>query len=87
MLGLRAVTGFTRDVRVFPGSPFRGLIVVADDAGILPGVSRRVRPHGIQRSGAVVTEFSKLRRNDRGADHQEQPQTGKQHDSGANQVT
>jgi hypothetical protein len=81
------VTGFARHVSVFAGCTRFGLVVMAENAGVLPRVRDGMLPDQAQRTRAVVAVLSKSFGDNRAAYHQKYNQTGQQNQGRANQMT
>ena len=78
MLRQGTVAGFAGHVGVLTGSPLFGFIVVAQDAGVLPGERDRMLPYQVERPRPVVPVLPEGLRDDGAADHQEDGQSGQQ---------
>jgi len=72
------------------GVPARGarfaLVLVAEQAHVLPGVGNRALPDGIQRTRAIVTKAAEPFGDHRRANYQKQTEPGQQYQRGANQM-
>lgn len=72
------------------GVPARGprfaLILVAQQAHVLPGVGNRALPDGIERTRAIVTKAAEPLGDHRRANYQKQTEPGQQYQRGANQM-
>jgi hypothetical protein len=70
------MTGFARYVGVFAGGARCGFVIMADDAGVLAGVSDGPLPDQRKRTGAIVAVLSKSFGDNRAAHHQKYGHTG-----------
>jgi hypothetical protein len=70
------MTGFARYVSVFAGGSRFGFVIMADDAGVLAGVSDGPLPDQRKRTGAIVAVLSKIFGDNRAAHHQKYGHTG-----------
>src|SRR3954463_13550494 len=68
VFGLGSVAGFARDMGVAAGGADFGLILMAQDAGILAGVGDRLGANGVEGAGAEVAVLAEVLRNHGGAD-------------------
>ncbi len=84
---LRSMAGFAGDVCVLSRCARFGLVVVAHDALVLPGVGNGAGADPFQGGRVVVPVFAKGFRNERGADHQKDGESGQQNGRGTDQVS
>jgi hypothetical protein len=87
MLRQGAMTGFARYVSVLAGCARFGLVVMAENASVLPRVSDGPLPDQPKRTGAIVAVLSKSLGDNRATHHQKYGQAGQQNQSRANQMT
>jgi hypothetical protein len=87
MLGQRPVTGLAGHVGVFAAGADLAFIVVAQDAGLLPGVGHGMLADGCQRAGAVVAVLAESLGNHGAANHHKETQAGQQYDCRPNQMS
>jgi hypothetical protein len=87
MLGERAVAAFAGYVGVFAGGAGFGLVVVAQDAGILAGVGDGTLADGGQGAGAVVAVLSEVLGDYRRSDGEENADSGEQDEGGSDQMS
>jgi hypothetical protein len=81
------MTGFARYVSVFAGGARFGLVIMAKNAGVLPGVRDGPLPDQRKRTRAIVAVLSKSFGDNRAAHHQKCGRAGQQNQSRANQMT
>jgi len=86
MRGLRAMAGFAGDMGVPAGGAGLGLIVVAQDTGILARVGDRALTDHVEGAGAVVAVLAESFRDDGGAYNQKETEPGQEDESRANQM-
>ncbi len=84
---LRAMARLAGDMCVLSRSADCGLLIVAHDALVLPGVVHRALANPLQGRRVVMTVFSEGFRNECSADSQEDAETGQQNQGGADQVS
>jgi hypothetical protein len=87
MLRQGPMTGFARHVSVLAGGARFGFVIMAEDAGVLPGVRDGPLPHQRKGTRAIVAVLSKRFGDNRAAHHQKYNHTGQQNQGRANQMT
>ena len=81
------MTGFARYVSVFAGGACLGFVIMAKNAGVLPGVRDGPLPDQRKGTRAIVAVLSKRFGDNRAAHHQKCGHTGQQNQGRANQMT
>lgn len=87
VLGQRTVASLARHMRMLPGRPRLGLIVVAHHASLLTGVTDRARAHEIERPRPVMAIFAEVFGDDGGPQDQKKAHGGDENQCRANQVS
>jgi len=81
------MTGFARYVSVFAGGACFGFVIMAEYAGVLPGVSDGVLADQRKRTGTIVAVLSEGFGDNRAAHYQKDSQASQQNQGRANQMT
>jgi len=74
VLGQGSVTGLAGDLRMHSATVRLGLLIVALEALLMPGVGDGAGADQCERAGAVVSVFPKVFGNDDGPDEEKDPQ-------------
>ena len=87
VFGQWTMAGFASDVGMFAGGAKLGLVVVAHDAGILPGVVDGVGADQVEGARTVVAVFAEVLRHDSGSNDEKDTHGGNQDQGRADRVS